>query len=220
MAATVEDFHSWLSKTLTDLNTDESIFGSYITGILDSDETHEEKAEALQDLLTEIIQNAADLSRIKNDILEKWNLYTKVKEPPPRDSSEDVDVKLAKLLESQCLATTKQKEYTEEEKKIREAILSQYSQMTDDEDEDGNVNNSASSEPKENLEKNTNAQMVANVEKMKREQARVDSQKKKEKDREDREKQKQLKEEKKERGKPRKERDEDSFAIYLYYYIL
>lgn len=34
-------------------------------------------------------------------------------------SSEDLNDKLAKLLEKQSLATTKQKQYTEEEKKIR-----------------------------------------------------------------------------------------------------
>lgn len=93
--------------------------------------------------------------------------------------------KLAKLLESQSLATTKQKQYTDEEKKIREAILSQYSQMTDSEEEEDD--NQASGEPKEtNLEKNLNALTVMQAEKEKREQARLDSQKKKEKDKEDR----------------------------------
>lgn len=45
----------------------------------------------------------------------------------------DVDLQLAKLLESQSLATTTRREYTDEEKKIREAILSQYSQLSDNE---------------------------------------------------------------------------------------
>lgn len=108
----------------------------------------------------------------------------KAKEPPPSQmSSEDVNDKLAKLLESQSLATTKQKQYTEEEKKIREAILSQYSQMTDDEDENDERNGSGD---ENRLEKNLNAQTVLQAEKIKREQARIDSQKKKEKDKEDR----------------------------------
>ncbi|XP_044750854.1 coiled-coil domain-containing protein 43 [Coccinella septempunctata] len=197
-----EDFQTWLSKILTDLNIDESIFGSYIIGILDSDETLEEKSEALEDLLTEIVQNAADLRKIKMDMMEKWNLCSKV-EDQPNFVSEDVDTKLAKLLESRCVATTKVKEYTAEEKKIREAILSQYSQMSD-EDGDENVTVQVSGDLKENLEKNTNAQTVIHAEKLKREQAKMDSQKKKEKDREDREKQKQLKEEKKEKRKTQK----------------
>ena len=114
-------------------------------------------------------------------------MYDKLK--PREDASaqklsEDVDVKLAKMLESQCLATTKQKQYTAEEKKIREAILSQYSQMSDDEEDE--IESSAAGEQKETLEKNTNAQAVHQAEREKREQSRLDSQKKKEKDREDR----------------------------------
>lgn len=66
----------------------------------------------------------------------------------------------------------------------REAILSQYSQMTDSEgeDEDGG----ATVEAKDNLEKNINAHLVAEAEKQKREQFRLESQRKKDKDKEDR----------------------------------
>lgn len=59
MATAMEDFSSWLSRTLEELNTDESVFGSYIQGILDSDEPSEEKFEALQGILSEIIQNVS-----------------------------------------------------------------------------------------------------------------------------------------------------------------
>lgn len=97
---------------------------------------------------------------------------------------EDVDVKLARLLESQSLQTPKQKKYTEEEKKIREAILSQYSQMTDDEDEE--VIGDTGDGKENGLEKNRNAQSVMQAEKERREQAKLESQKKKEKDKEDR----------------------------------
>jgi hypothetical protein len=44
-------------------------------------------------------------------------------------SGEDMDVKLVRLLESQPRPTTVQRTYTEEERKIREAILAQYSQV-------------------------------------------------------------------------------------------
>lgn len=116
--------------------------------------------------------------------MSQWDKLKPVKDEKPINSV-DVDAKLAKLMESQCLATTKQKQYTEEEKKIREAILSQYSQMTDEEEDD--MDEGASGDTKDNnLEKNTNAQVVAQAEKIKREQARMDSQKKKEKDKEDR----------------------------------
>lgn len=42
---------------------------------------------------------------------------------------ENVEEKLAKLLESNVRSTTVQRSYTEEERKIREAILAQYSQV-------------------------------------------------------------------------------------------
>ncbi|XP_018577839.1 coiled-coil domain-containing protein 43 isoform X2 [Anoplophora glabripennis] len=198
MATAIQDFPNWLNEKLQELNTDETVFGSYIQGILDSDESFEEKSEALQGILAEIVENEGEINKICNEILEKWHIF-KPKEPPPSQmSSEDVNNKLAKLLESQSLAITKQRQYTEEERKIREAILSQYSQMTDDEDENEEKNGTVD---ENRIEKNLNAQTVLQAEKSKREQARIESQKKKEKDKEDREKQKQLKEEKKEKRK-------------------
>lgn len=56
MAADVE-FTDWLGKKLTELNTDEGVFGAYIQGILNSNETAEEKSEALQSILSGIIDN-------------------------------------------------------------------------------------------------------------------------------------------------------------------
>lgn len=66
-----------------------------------------------------------------SEILDKWE-SCKPKEEAPKPAA-DVDAQLAKLLESQALATTTRREYTDEEKKIREAILSQYSQLSDNE---------------------------------------------------------------------------------------
>ncbi|XP_050510393.1 coiled-coil domain-containing protein 43 [Diabrotica virgifera virgifera] len=197
-APEIEDFPSWLREKLKELNTDETVFGSYIQGILDSDDSEEEKNEAIQGLLTEILENESEIIKICNEILEHWERFKPQEACAKQMSSEDVNIKLAKLLESQSLATTKQKQYTAEEKKIREAILSQYSEMTDEEGEAEDVQ--AGGEDG-GLEKNLNSHTVAQAEKLKREQARQDSQKKKEKDKEDREKQKQLKEDKKEKRK-------------------
>lgn len=55
MATAIDDFSTWLDKKLKDLNIDENVFGSYITGILDGDETQEEKTEALDGILSEMI---------------------------------------------------------------------------------------------------------------------------------------------------------------------
>jgi len=52
MSAT-DDFQSWLNEQLRKLNTDENVFGSYIIGILEGDETTDEKTEALEGILSE-----------------------------------------------------------------------------------------------------------------------------------------------------------------------
>lgn len=117
---------------------------------------------------------------------------------------------MAKLLENQQLATTVQRQYTPEELRIREQILSQYSTVEfDDEYDEGDdgvtiapaagATAAATNDPL--LVKNTNAADVQQLGKERREQAKLDSKAKKDKDKEDREKQKQLREEKKEKRK-------------------
>lgn len=59
MAAAIQDFPQWLNTKLQELNADETVFGSYIQGILDSDETSEEKNEALQGILSEFVQEVS-----------------------------------------------------------------------------------------------------------------------------------------------------------------
>lgn len=64
MASAVVDFPQWLNEKLQELNTDETVFGSYIKGILDSDETAEEKAEAIQGILSEFVANVRSILSI------------------------------------------------------------------------------------------------------------------------------------------------------------
>lgn len=100
--------------------------------------------------------------------------------------TEDVDVRLAKMLESQSLPTTTQRSYTEEEKRIREAILAQYSQMSDEDNSEGDGEEDGASGGDCGIEKNLNAATIIQQEREKREKAKLESQKKKEKDKEDR----------------------------------
>lgn len=51
----VGEFEPWLFEKLRKLNTDEGIFGSYITGILEGEDSLEEKKDALEGLLSEIV---------------------------------------------------------------------------------------------------------------------------------------------------------------------
>ena len=56
MAEAVEtcDFDVWLKDTLVNLNTDDEVFSPYIKGILEGDESSDEKFEALQGILEQI----------------------------------------------------------------------------------------------------------------------------------------------------------------------
>ncbi|XP_055851728.1 coiled-coil domain-containing protein 43 [Episyrphus balteatus] len=192
------NFTKWLNDKLRQLNTDESVFGSYITGILEDDETIEEKKDALEGILGEIIDN--NIEEVIEEILNKWNeCHPKEKDDSKPKLKVDVDVQLAKMLESQKLQTTVQRQYTADELRIREQILAQYSQTEISEEEDADEPDEKASTA--GLQKNTNVHDVIQLQKERREQARLDSQKKKEKDKEDREKQKQLREEKKEKRK-------------------
>ncbi|XP_033329172.1 coiled-coil domain-containing protein 43 [Megalopta genalis] len=203
MAVATNSFDSWLSKKLQALNTDEGVFGSYIKGILEGDETEDEKTEALEGILAAITGD--NISGHVTEILSAWTKWLPDKEiTASKGPIEDVDVRLAKMLESQSLPTTTQRSYTEEERRIREAILAQYSQMSDEEHSDGDGEEDGASGGDCGIEKNTNAAAIIQQEKEKREKAKLESQKKKEKDKEDREKQKQLKEEKKEKRKTQK----------------
>ncbi|CAH0404986.1 unnamed protein product [Chilo suppressalis] len=196
MAAAASEFEPWLTDKLKSLKTDEGVFGSYISGILESEESTDEKKDALEGILSEIVER--DISIHVNEIIDKWE-SCKPKEEAAKPAA-DVDAQLVKLLESQAPATTTRREYTDEEKKIREAILSQYSQLSDNEEDE--VNDVVTEN--HDLVKNTNAADVAAAARERREHARLEAQRKKEKDKEDREKQKQLKEEKKEKRKTQK----------------
>ncbi|XP_069354593.1 coiled-coil domain-containing protein 43-like [Maniola hyperantus] len=195
MAAAVSEFEPWLIDKLKSLKTDEGVFGSYISGILESEDSIDEKKDALEGILSEIVER--DISVHVNEIIDKWELC-KPKEEIPKPK--DVDIQLTKLLESQSLATTSRREYTDEEKKIREAILSQYSQLSDNEEDQ----EKEEVPDCQDLVKNTNALDVAAAARERREQGRLEAQRKKERDKEDREKQKALKEEKKEKRKTQK----------------
>uniref|UniRef100_A0A182VTX8 Coiled-coil domain-containing protein 43 n=1 Tax=Anopheles minimus TaxID=112268 RepID=A0A182VTX8_9DIPT len=192
----VDEFNSWLSSKLRASKADVSVFGSYITGILEGDENNEEKVEALEGILSAIIET--DLEPFIKEILDKWNTCHSQGAEASKPKL-DVEVQLAKLLEGQKLATKVEREYTEEERRIKEQILSQYSQLSESEPDEEDEEGATSSDPK--LVKNTNFSDVQALAREKREQAKLESQLKKEKDKQDREKQRQLREEKKEKRK-------------------
>ncbi|EDW75687.1 uncharacterized protein Dwil_GK15064 [Drosophila willistoni] len=197
------EFQTWLNEQLRQLNTDENVFGSYIIGILEGEESQDEKLEALEDILSET--GSSDIEEIVKTILQKWlQSHPSADEPPKKGLDIDVNAQLAKLLEQQKLQpTVNQREYTAEERRIKEQILAQYSQtaVAEEDDDESEAESTDGTGGGGGLVANTNKSDVQALAKEKREQARLDSAAKKQKDKDDREKQKQLREEKKEKRK-------------------
>lgn len=90
------------------------------------------------------------------------------------------------LYESQKDDLMKRGSITDEDKRIREAVLAQYSQMSDGDEEEEAVEVNPEGTSKSGLEKNMNVANIIQQEKEKREKAKQDSQKKKLRDKEDR----------------------------------
>lgn len=161
-------------------------------------------------------QEDSALEQLVNEILSKWALTQDESGKEATAAAEakarldDVDTKLAKLLEANIRTSDKKRIYTEEEQKMRSRILEDYGQLSDHgEEEDGaeggvggaagGGGGSDGSDP--DLVKNTNVSDVQALKKERREQSKLESQQKKDKDKEDREKQKKMREEKKEKRK-------------------
>lgn len=225
MAALHGDFELWLADKLRVLNIDPDVFGSYIKGILEGTETEDEKAEALQGILTEVCEDA--ISDVKNEIFSKWSEYNnKPAEGDVRVNEQgqyNVEAKLVSLMEEQAKSVVAEKNLSVEEQKLRQAILAQYGEVSDGEEEvvaKPSVESvapaacaSAGATPKEHyvpklLARNTNAETVAQAEKEKREHSKQEHERKKAQDKLNREKQKQQAQERKDKERKRTQKGE------------
>lgn len=79
-----------------------------------------------------ILFQLSDIPTVVKEIFDKWISCRPSEEESQVAEIEDVDTRLARLLESQTLATTVQRQYTPDELRIREAVLAQYSQLSDE----------------------------------------------------------------------------------------
>jgi hypothetical protein len=73
-----------------------------------------------------------DISQHCHEILAKWRASHDQDSKSLENNvpKEKVEEKLVRLMETNAPSTTVQRQYTEEERKIREAILAQYSQVS------------------------------------------------------------------------------------------
>ena len=137
-------FETWLSGKLQELETDEGVFLPYIVSILESeDETEEEKKEGLTGILADCLDNEEAIEAVLNDIMDNWkNLSSNGesnKEVVEEVKKLDITAKMHEITQERLAnSKVKTKEMTEEEKKIKEAVLNsmQNGAKSDDEEED------------------------------------------------------------------------------------
>ncbi|XP_010775318.1 coiled-coil domain-containing protein 43 [Notothenia coriiceps] len=212
MAAPVTDageFESWLNDRLDSLEVDREVYGTYILGVLEEEESDEEREDALQGILSAFVEedNVEDVCK---QIIKQWTDW-RDRSASKRDSDDAEVQAIARMIEKQAQIVVKHKEVSGESKQRKDALLAQYANVTDDEDEaeeeeQTGANNFIGNE--KSLFKNTNVAEVLNRQKEKRDQAREDSQKKKEGDKMQREKDKLTKQDRKEKEKKRTQKGE------------
>lgn len=202
-----DGFAAWLSRRLEQLEIDEDVYGSYINGILQEGESEEEKSEVLEGILSAFLDEDS-LTIICKEIIQKWSEITNNMTQEKNDEAEVHAI--ASMIEKQAQIVVKQKGASEEEKSTKAAVLAQYANITDEEDEDEQAHGASGSFNfgDKSLFKNTNVEAVLVAKKAEREKARDDAQKKKEQDKLQREKDKLAKQERKEKEKKRTQKGE------------
>ncbi|KAJ8414385.1 hypothetical protein AAFF_G00052550 [Aldrovandia affinis] len=213
---TVADvFENWLNVRLDMLEVDRDVYGIYILGVLQEEETEDEKLDALQGIMSAFLEEDA-LEDVCREIIKHWTESCTLS--TDKNAQLDAEVQaIANMIEKQAQIVVKQKEVSEEEKKRKEALLAQYANVSEGDEYPFQRSNGAEEEEagaactfdsEKSLFKNTNVEDVLNKRKHQRDQARDTAQKKKEQDKMQREKDKLSKQERKDKEKKRTQKGE------------
>ncbi|XP_050955895.1 coiled-coil domain-containing protein 43 [Labeo rohita] len=201
------EFENWLNKRLDSLEVDREVYGAYILGVLQEEDSDEEQKDALQGILSAFLEEDT-LEEVCQQILKQWSECGSRSKVKGTQADDEVQA-IASLIEKQAQIVVKQKEVSEEAKKRKEALLAQYATVTDEEDEEEEEEQATAGIPSDkSLFKNTNVEDVLNRRKQQRDQAREDAQKKKDQDKMQREKDKLAKQERKDKEKKRTQKGE------------
>ena len=68
-------------------------------------------------------------NEICQEILKQWELCQAAAREEKSDETVAVDIQIARIMEQQALCVIPQKKQTDEEKKLKQSILSQYAQV-------------------------------------------------------------------------------------------
>ncbi|CAG0917403.1 unnamed protein product [Notodromas monacha] len=142
------DFDCWLSQKFQALNTDDSVIVPYVKSILEGEEEDEsEKHEALVGILSEI--SVDDVEGLCQELILRWNAFVNIggsSEHPPDTSVQSsvpshLEDRIAQIMIQKADESVKVKvPLSNGSSEVKQAILSQYSEVcdveTDDEEED------------------------------------------------------------------------------------
>ncbi|XP_060758072.1 coiled-coil domain-containing protein 43 isoform X2 [Neoarius graeffei] len=130
------EFEKWLNERLDGFGADREVYGAYILGVLQEEENDEEKSDALNSILAAFVDEDA-LEEVCQQILKQWTDCCSRTAAASNQPEDEVQA-IASLIEKQAQIVVKQKEVSEEAKKRKEALLAQYANITDEEDEGEN----------------------------------------------------------------------------------
>ncbi|CAH3155058.1 unnamed protein product [Porites lobata] len=106
-----EEFEDWLSSRLKQLGLDEDVFGSYVTGVLDSEDTDEERKDALIGILEGMTEYPLD--DLCNEVIDRWkNSRAEVlqqREQVKEQKAAEKQSKLAEIMEKQACTVSAMK---------------------------------------------------------------------------------------------------------------
>ncbi|XP_071958422.1 coiled-coil domain-containing protein 43-like isoform X2 [Antedon mediterranea] len=206
------DFGSWLIKRLEQLSIDHEVFGSYITGILETEDiSDEDKSEALYGVIGGVTEEEEVVESTCKEIITKWheteqatpgidngNYITSVFFP----ASESSESKMASIMEKHATTVLKKEVASNQSTAEKQRLLAQYAEISDneedEEDQDGNDDGF----------KNRNAEDVAKRQREQREKDKSQHEQRKEQNRLQQEKQKQAALDRKEKEKKRTQKQE------------
>ncbi|XP_053217668.1 coiled-coil domain-containing protein 43 isoform X2 [Podarcis raffonei] len=125
-------FEPWLEGRLAALGLDGDVYGGYIRGVLREAECDAERLEGLVGALAAGEQDEDVLQEVCREIIERWS---KAQNDGSNEKKEDEIQAIANIIEKQAQIVVKPKEVAKEETLQKAALLAQYAEVTDDEDE-------------------------------------------------------------------------------------
>ncbi|XP_072175371.1 coiled-coil domain-containing protein 43-like [Diadema setosum] len=218
-AAPGQNFGEWLSTKLEQLSIDQDVFGSYISSIVETDDSNEEeKSEALNGILCEILDNSVD--ETCQEILQKWKELSSADEAKQVNGDASVagnaDVKMAAIMERHAATQVPKVTRTPTESKEKAALLARFAEVSEGEDDEdyeeedygGGGGGGGGGGLDDFFMRNTNKEDVDKQEREKREKAKAETAKKKAQDKLQREQQKQKAQDRKDKEKKRTQKQE------------